>query len=122
MMIKNVLILGLILSFSCNNTPDLPDAHEAGWNGQSVSEIIHEDAKMRVLKCTFPPNVGHEKHYHVPHFGYTVKGSTFQITDEKGTKTVDVKTGSTFSKSEISVHEVLNVGDSTAVFLIYEPK
>lgn len=122
MMIKNVLILGLILSFSCNNTPDLPDAHEAGWNGQSVSEIIHEDATMRVLKCTFPPNVGHEKHYHVPHFGYTVKGSTFQITDEKGTKTLNVKTGSTFSKSEISVHEVLNVGDSTAVFLIYEPK
>ena len=121
-MMKNVIILGLILSFSCNNTPDLPDAHEAGWNGQSVSEIIHEDATMRVLKCTFPPNVGHEKHYHVPHFGYTVKGSTFQITDEKGTKRVDVKTGSTFSKSEISVHEVLNVGDSTAVFLIYEPK
>jgi|SRR5690606_3848995 len=121
-MIKNGFFIILILSFGCKNTPDLPDAHEAGWKGQPVSEIIHEDASVRVLKCTFPPNVGHEKHYHVPHFGYTVQGSTFQITDDKGTRTVDVKTGTTFTKSEISVHEVLNVGDSTAVFLIYEPK
>ncbi len=121
-MIKKGILLCLILTFSCKNTPDLPDAHQAGWNGHPVSEIIHEDTAMRVLKCTFPPNVGHEKHYHVPHFGYTVAGSKFQITDEKGTRIVDVKTGSTFSKAELSVHEVLNVGDSTAVFLIYEPK
>ena len=121
-MIKKELFLSLLLAFGCESIPDLPDAHQAGWKGQSVSEIIHEDATIRVLKCTFPPNVGHEKHYHVPHFGYAVKGSKFQITDDKGTRTVDVKTGSTFSKSDISVHQVLNVGDSTAVFLIYEPK
>lgn len=122
-MIKQVFLLtSLALILSCKSTPDLPDAHQAGWKGQIVNEIIFEDANVRVLKCTFPPNVGHEKHYHVPHFGYTVAGSKFQITDENGTRVLDVKTGSMFSKSEISVHEILNVGDSTGVFLIYEYK
>lgn len=114
-----VLFSGLL---ACNATPDLPNAHEAGWKGETVSEIIHEDATMRVLKCTFAPGVGHEKHYHQPHFGYTLKGSKFKITDNKGTKTVDVPTGTKFNKDDIYIHEVLNVGDSTAVFLIFEPK
>lgn len=112
--------------FSCHNNqqtiPELPDAHEAGWKGQQVSEIIEDNSQMRILKCTFPPGVGHEKHYHKPHTGYTIIGSTFRITDEKGTREVNVPSGYTFSKDEISVHEVLNVGDSTAVFLIIEPK
>lgn len=112
--------------FSCHNNqqtiPELPDAHEAGWKGQQVSEIIEDNSQMRILKCTFPPGVGHEKHYHKPHTGYTITGSTFRITNEKGTREVNVPSGYTFSKDEISVHEVLNIGDSTAVFLIIEPK
>lgn len=108
--------------FACNSAPDLPDAHEAGWEGKPVSEILFEDETMRVLQCTFPPGVGHEQHYHEPHFGYTLKGSAFKITDEKGTRTVKVPTGTKFNKEDIYIHEVINVGDSTAVFLIYEPK
>ena len=88
-------IIGVLL-FACDQTPDLPDAYEAGWKGMSVSEIIQEDKDVRVLKCTFPPGVGHEKHYHQPHFGYTLQGSTFQITDETGTRTVKVPTGTLF--------------------------
>jgi len=103
-------------------TPDLPDPLKAGWKNKKVCEVLKEDDSQRILKCTFPPNVGHEKHYHAPHFGYTLKGGTFKITDAKGTKEINVKDGTTWSKSELSVHEVINVGETTSVYLIIEPK
>jgi len=120
---KNTLLILILLVFSCKKTTQsLPDPLEAGWLGESVCEMMHEDTEVRVLKCTFPPGVGHEKHQHQPHFGYTLQGSTFKITDAKGTKTVNVKTGTNFSKDKVTEHEVVNVGDSTAVFLIVEYK
>lgn len=100
----------------------LPDPLEAGWQGESVCEEIENNATVRILKCTFPPGVGHEKHYHDSHTGYTISGSRFRITDTTGTREVDVLTGSSFGKEEITWHEVLNIGDSTAVFLIIESK
>jgi len=120
---KSYYILAiLLLSLSCKTTQNLPDPLEAGWEGHKVCKVLQDTKKQRILKCTFPANVGHEKHYHKPHFGYTLAGSTFQITDATGTRTIPVKTGVTWSKSKISQHEVLNVGDSTAVYLIIEPK
>ncbi len=110
------------LIFSCKDTNKLPDPLEAGWKGKSVCEVVKETKKLRVLKCTFEPGVGHEKHYHKPHVGYTLKGSKFRITDKNGIREVNVSTGSSFSKDIISQHEVVNIGDSTAVFLIIEPK
>ncbi|HLV39708.1 cupin domain-containing protein [Xanthomarina sp.] len=111
-----------VLFFTCKEKSKLPDPLEAGWEGESVCEVLHEDNHIRVLKCTFPPGVGHEKHEHQPHFGYTLQGGTFRITDGTGTKTIQVKTGATWNKETISQHEVLNVGDSTAVYLIVEYK
>ncbi len=116
-----IVVLGLIVS--CKQTPDLPDPYEAGWGGKKVCEILNETKKTRTLKCTFPPGVGHEKHYHLPHTGYTLKGSRFEMTAEDGSvNVVDVPGGYSWSKDEISIHNVLNVGDSTAVFLIIEEK
>ena len=120
--LKIVLTASLFLMFSCENKSTLPDPLEAGWKGQAVCEVLQEDNTIRVLKCTFAPGVGHERHEHAPHFGYTLKGSTFKITDDKGTREVKVSTGYDFYKGETSVHEVQNIGDSTAVFLIVEPK
>ena len=121
---KTILILFLLLSLviTCKKADQLPDPLEAGWKGTSVCEVVKETDKLRVLKCIFKPGVGHEKHYHKPHVGYTLKGSTFKITDNKGIREVNVKTGSHFSKEHNTEHEVLNIGDSTAVFLIIEPK
>lgn len=115
-------ILICFLFFFCKKESKLPDPLEAGWKGESVCEIIHEDYKTRILKCTFPPGVGHEKHEHQPHFGYALQGGTFRITDSNGTKTIQVETGTTWNKYAISQHEVLNVGESTAVYLIVEYK
>ncbi|MEZ4803551.1 MAG: cupin domain-containing protein [Gelidibacter sp.] len=119
---KVYLYIVLLFLVACASKPDLPDAFQAGWKGESVAEIVHEDDNIRILRCTFPPGVGHEKHYHEPHIGYTLKGSTFKITDKEGTRTVKVPTGTTFHKDDIYIHEVVNIGDSTAVFLIIEPK
>lgn len=115
------IIFIMILS-SCENNNQLPDPLEAGWNNNAVCEVLDDSPEMRVLKCTFPPGVGHERHYHNPHFGYTLSGSTFKITDTTGVREVFVPTGSNFSNDRIDWHEVLNIGDSTAVFLIIEPK
>ncbi len=100
----------------------LPDPLKAGWNGESVCEVLVDNEHIRALRCTFPPGVGHEKHEHARHFGYTLKGSTFKITDDTGTREVNVPAGYDFYKNETTWHEVQNVGDSTAVFLIIEPK
>ena len=112
----------LLFVFCCKDNSTLPDPLEAGWLGEKVCHVMHEDNEVRVLKCVFPPGVGHEKHKHQPHFGYTLQGSTFKITDDKGIRTVDVKTGMNFSRSEVTEHEVVNIGDSTAIFLIVEYK
>ena len=45
-----------------------------------------------------------------------------QITDSSGTREVDLATGSSFASDGVAWHEVLNVGDTTAVFLIFERK
>jgi len=119
---KNTLLILALIVFSCKTTQILPDPLEAGWEGEKVCEVLSDTKTQRVLKCVFPPNVGHQKHYHKPHFGYTIAGSTFQITDKKGTKNIPVVTGASWTKTELSEHEVFNVGDSTAVFLIIEPK
>ena len=112
----------VLLTVSCINQNSLPDPLEAGWNNEAVCEVIDDNKDLRVLKCTFAPGVGHEKHYHNPHFGYTLAGSTFRIKDTLGTREVKVPTGYSFSKDDVTIHEVLNIGDSTAVFLIVEYK
>ncbi|MFT4737904.1 MAG: quercetin dioxygenase-like cupin family protein [Cyclobacteriaceae bacterium] len=118
----------LLLTTSCGSGPSnaseiaLPDPLAAGWLGASVCEVLEENSNIRLLKCTFPPGVGHEKHYHAPHVGYTVAGGTFRITDSVGTKEVNVPTGSSFSNESIIMHEVLNIGATTAQFLIIEYK
>lgn len=123
MRLKFLLFVSVLLfTFNCENKTNLPDPLEAGWNGQAVCEVLEENKELRVLKCTFPPNVGHEKHYHNPHFGYTLAGGKFRITDTTGTREVNVPTGYNFKNDSITQHEVLNIGKTTAVFLIMEYK
>lgn len=102
--------------------PDLPDPLEAGWQGQPVCEVLAENAQLRALKCTFPPGVGHEEHFHAPHFGYTLQGSKMQITEDGETRVVDVPTGAAWTDEVVTSHTVLNVGQTTGVYLIIEPK
>lgn len=118
----STVLLIIFLLPSCGDKKILPDPLAAGWNDQPVCELLEDSDQWRVLKCTFPPGVGHERHFHDAHFGYTLAGSRFQIKDTTGIREVKVVTGSHFSNDGIVWHEILNIGDSTAVFLIFEPK
>lgn len=119
---KYLLIFSCILITSCKQKNSLKDPLHAGWKNSKVCKVLEENDKIRTLKCVFPPGVGHEKHFHAAHFGYTIKGSKFRITDKTGTREVNVPTGYDFYNKKIEWHNVLNIGDSTAIFLIVEPK
>ncbi len=118
----SLLTFQVMLAIGSHGQSSLPDPLAAGWKGDAVCEVLLENDEIRTLKCSFPPGVGHERHYHKTHFGYVLSGSRFRITDKKGVREVDVLTGSHFFNDSIEWHEVLNIGDSLAVFLIMEPK
>jgi len=101
---------------------ELPDPVAAGWQGESVCEVLREDPELRIFRCTFPPGVGHERHFHPRHFGYALSGGTMRITSDGGTREVTLKTGSYFFSEGIAWHEGLNVGDTTVSYLMIEPK
>lgn|SRR5690606_21487793 len=105
-----------------DGTEQLPHAFEAGWQGEKTCELLYETPEVRVAKCIFPPGVGHEKHYHNPHFGYVLQGGTMLITDASGEQRVMVETGSGFSTTERTVHQGLNVGDTTTAYIMVEPR
>ena len=117
-----IYLLLLSVFISCKPSSSLPDPLTAGWKEKKVCELLEENKSQRILKCTFAPGIGHERHFHLPHFGYTLSGSTFKIKDSTGTREINVKTGSYFNSNGIQWHEVLNIGDRTAIFLIIEPK
>jgi beta-alanine degradation protein BauB len=103
-------------------TAQLPDPLGAGWKGQATCEKLHEDTKLRILRCTFPPNVGHEQHFHAPHYVYVLDGGKVRVTSAAGTQEVELKTGAGRMNPAIEWHEVLNVGETTMSYLIVEPK
>ena len=102
------------------DAPSPPDPLAAGWNGEPVCEALHDDARMRILRCTFPPGVGHEWHYHDPHFGYVIRGGSMQITENGETRIVEIPDGVMWQRDERFEHEALNVGDNESQYLIIE--
>lgn len=118
----SLVALGACASASAQIAP-LPMALCAGWEGERVCELLQEDAQIRVLRCTFPPGVGHELHYHAPHFGYVLEGnSVMRITTASGVVDRPVRAGTSFSNDAELVHAALNVGEETTRYLIIEKK
>ena len=116
----SVVFLAVVVALAAQS--DLPDPLQAGWNGRPVCELLHEDSEQRVLRCSFAPGTGHERHFHSRHFGYAISGGRMRITDSSGTREVDLATGSSFTSTGIDWHEVQNIGETTVVYLIVEPK
>lgn len=102
--------------------PPLPTAFEAGWKGEKVCEPLFENEQMRAARCTFPPGGGHDRHFHPPHWGYIVEGTTMRITTEAGTVDRVLKSGSNWWSDGIAWHEAVNIGTTTGVYIIIEPK
>jgi beta-alanine degradation protein BauB len=104
-------------------TAPLPMALCAGWEGERVCERLHEDAEIRVLRCTFPPGVGHEPHYHPPHVGYILSGeSVMRTTSESGVREQALRAGGSWSSDVEVRHEALNIGEQAMTYLIVEKK
>lgn len=120
-MARITLLLGLLPAYTCADDAML-DPLAAGWLGKPVCEKLHDDDKQRVLRCTFAPGDGHEKHFHAPHFGYALSGGTMRLTDNRGMREVELATGSSYNSEGTKWHEVLNVGDTTVQYLIIETK
>lgn len=119
-----LMAAGLLLSGASPSAEpaDLPHAIDAGWNGERVCELLFENAELRVARCTFPPGIGHERHYHPRHWGHVVQGATMRITDENGTAERTFASGSSWWSDGVKWHEAVNIGQTTAVYVIYEPK
>ena len=100
----------------------VPDPLAAGWKGEKVCELLQENGLLRSFRCTFPPGVGHEIHRHAPHFGYVLTGGKMRITDETGTREVEMKDGASWKSDGVDWHEAVNIGDTTAIYIIVEPK
>jgi beta-alanine degradation protein BauB len=114
-------LLPLLLLTGAAPAP-LPNPLEAGWQGRKVCELQHENAQVRALRCTFPPGIGHERHFHAAHWGYVLAGSRMRITTAAGTIERDLAAGSNWWSDGVAWHEAVNIGDTTAVYLIVEPK
>ena len=87
-----------------------------------VCEQLEESSTLRVLRCTFPRGAGHERHFHAAHFGYALSGGRVRISDARGVREVDLTTGSSYSSPGVDWHEIQNIGETTIVYLIVEPK
>jgi len=121
--VSGLTLIGLAATaVSSNGLERLPTAVDAGWKGEKVCEVLTDNIEMRVARCTFPPGGGHERHSHPPHWGYILSGSTMQMTDKGGTVTRELNAGASWWSDGTEWHEVLNVGDTTGVYLIVEPK
>ena len=102
--------------------PELPDPVQAGWQGHKVCEVLVDNPQIRTLRCTFPSGEGHQRHFHRAHWGYALAPSTMRITTAGGTVTRELKAGDSWWSDGVAWHEVLNVGATTGVYLIVEPK
>ncbi|MEZ5922619.1 MAG: hypothetical protein R3C60_14890 [Parvularculaceae bacterium] len=100
----------------------LPDPLAAGWKGEKVCKVLQEDDHFRALKCTFPPGVGHERHFHAAHFGYVLEGGKMRIADADGVRIVETKAGASWKSDGVIWHEAMNVGASETSYIIVEPK
>lgn len=124
--IKGLILFSLCVCFQhsfAEELPDLPEAFDAGWKGEKPCQLLYETESVRVARCIFPPGIGHEKHFHYPHFGYVLEAGTLSITDATGkVEEVQTTTGKNWSTNKITVHEALNIGETTTSYLIVEPK
>ena len=116
------LPLSALLLFQTPSPAPLPDPLQAGWKGRPVCEALIDDDERRVLRCTFEPGVGHERHFHKAHFGYALSGGLMRITEPGGTREARLATGSVFTSQGVAWHEVLNIGETTVSYLIVESK
>lgn len=112
----------LLAAPAAADAPPLPHAFDAGWQGRKTCEPLFENERMRAGRCTFPPGIGHERHFHRAHWVYVLSGATMRMTDANGTRETTLKAGDSYWNDGIAWHEGVNIGETTAIYVIIEPK
>jgi len=122
-LVSRYLILALLsLLPTVSDAADVPDALTAGWKGEKRCEKLYEDEMIRVLRCTFPPDIGHEPHSHPGTFGYVLSGGRGRVTDSQGTREFETQTDGFLVAKPVEWHEMVNTGQTTQRYLIVEKK
>jgi beta-alanine degradation protein BauB len=116
------LVCVIALHPTWSHSADVPDALTAGWKGDKRCENLYEDAQLRILRCIFPPNVGHEAHSHPAHFSYVLSGGRGRATDSRGTREFESQADDFRVNKPVEWHEMVNTGDTTHRYLIVEKK
>src|SRR5258708_32035217 len=96
---------------------DVPDALSVEWQGQKPCEKLFEDDQVRISRCSFPPGATHVCHSHPAYLFYVLSGGKAQVRDEKGTREVEIRSGSHVDAPPVPWHEVTNIGNTTLQFL-----
>src|SRR5215475_4283230 len=100
----------LVLVAPCAaNAQDVPNALSVEWQGQKPCEKLFEDAQVRISRCTFPPGAMHVCHSHPSYITYALSGGKAQLQDEKGTRQVELSTGSHGDVPPVPWHELTNI-------------
>jgi beta-alanine degradation protein BauB len=116
------ILCALLLISNAYAQDNLPDTLEAGWKGKAVCEVLQEDEMIRMIRCTYPPGVGQDKHFHPPYMGYVVHGGTLKSTSSSGTRINTSVAGSSFESPGVEWHELVNTGNTTVQFVVVEKK
>jgi len=114
--------LAALLALSPVHADEVPDALAVEWQGRKPCEMLFEDVKIRVLRCTFEPTGVHVRHQHPANLVYTLSGGKVRAQDAQGTRERESKTGAFSINKPIAWHEVTNIGDTTLQYLIVEMK
>jgi quercetin dioxygenase-like cupin family protein len=118
-----ILVATVFLTAPLPANAQEPDALSVEWQGKKPCENLHEDDQIRILRCTFPPGTKHVRHQHPENFVYTLGGGKIQGQNASGTlPPQDLATDVSLLSPPVPWHEVTNVGDTTARFLVVEKK
>jgi hypothetical protein len=49
-----IVLAALSASYVQAYEPPLSDPLAAGWKGEKVCELLHQDSDQRILRCSFP--------------------------------------------------------------------
>ncbi len=101
---------------------DVPDGLLVEWKGEELCQKLVEDAQVRVVRCTLPPGTAHVCHSHPASRAYVLSGGKAEVQDERGTRRLDLGTGTFADRPPLAWHEVANVGETTLQFLVVEKK
>jgi quercetin dioxygenase-like cupin family protein len=117
-----IAALALLVVPSPAIADDVPDGLLVGWKGKELCQKLSEDAQVRLVRCTLPPGTAHVCHSHPAYISYVLSGGKAELQDEKGTRRLDLGTGTFADRPPTAWHEVANVGETTLQFLIVEKK